>query len=86
MRLVMNTNYDTYAVAIIIAFGSLIIGGLMAAAIGFGERDAFFFALGAATSAWLAGYAVFLDRPRTFMILVALATVMAMASAFVLGF
>lgn len=82
----MNTNYDTYAVAIIIAFGSIIIGGLMAAAIGFGERDSFFFALGAATSAWLAGYAVFFDRPRTFMSFVALATLMAMASAFVLAF
>ncbi|NGR08431.1 hypothetical protein G5B41_12770 [bacterium SGD-2] len=82
----MNPNYDTYAVAIIIAFGSLIIGGLMAAAIGFGERDAFFFALGSATAAWLAGYAVFLDRPRTFMGLVGVAIVMSAASAIVLGF
>jgi hypothetical protein len=86
MRLMMNPNYDTYAVAIIIAFSSIIIGGLMAAALTFGEKDAFFFALGSATAAWIAGYAVFLDRPRTFMILVGIATVMAMASAFVLAF
>lgn len=82
----MNPNYDTYAVAIIVAFSSIIIGGLMAASLTYGEKDAFFFALGSATAAWLAGYAVFFDRPRSFMVLVGIATLMAMASAFVLAF
>ncbi|WP_159593616.1 hypothetical protein [Chelativorans xinjiangense] len=82
----MNQNYDAYAVAIIIAFGALIIGGLMAAAMVFGQRDAFFFALGAAAAAWISGYAVFLDRPRTFMALVGLSVLMAIASTLVLAF
>lgn len=82
----MNSNYDAYAVAIIIAFGALIIGGLMAASIGYGERDPFFLALGAATAAWLAGYAVFFDKPRTFMVLVVISVLMASLSAIVLGF
>ncbi|WP_274427228.1 hypothetical protein [Chelativorans sp. YIM 93263] len=82
----MNEQYDTYAVAIIIVFGALVIGGLMAAAMAFGERDAFFFALGAATAAWISGHAVFFDRPRTFIILVVVATLMAIGSTLVLAF
>ncbi|WP_367714946.1 hypothetical protein AB2N04_13455 [Nitratireductor sp. GISD-1A_MAKvit] len=58
----MNDRYDAYAAATIVTFGAIVIGGLMAAALSFGERDAFFFALGAGTAAWGAGYAMFLDR------------------------
>ncbi|MDZ5697694.1 hypothetical protein [Chelativorans sp. M5D2P16] len=82
----MNEHYDTYAVAIIIVFGAMIIGGLMAGAVAFGARDAFFFALGAATAAWLSGYAVFFDRPRTFMICVAVSIAMAIGATIVLAF
>lgn len=80
----MNENYDTYAVAIIIVFGALIVGGLMAAGLTFGERDAFLFALGAAATAWLSGYAVFFDRPRTFAVCIAVSVAMAIASTIVL--
>ena len=41
----MNDRYDAYAAATIVTFGAIVIGGLMAAALAFGERDAFFFAL-----------------------------------------
>lgn len=82
----MNENYDAYAVAIIIAFGALIIAGLMGAALVYGQRDAFFFALGASAAAWLSGYAVFLDRPRSFMVLVGLSVAMAVAATLVLAF
>ncbi len=82
----MNENYDAFAVAISTIFGAVIIGGLMAAAIAFGERDAFFFALGAATAAWIAGYAIFFDRPRTFMVLVALAMLMSIGATIILAF
>lgn len=82
----MNENYDAYAVAIIIVFGAVIIGGLMAAAIAFGQSDGFFFALGAATAAWISGYAVFFDRPRTFMVFVGISVLMAIAATLVLAF
>lgn len=82
----MNEQYDTFAVAIIIVFGALVIGGLMAASIAFSERDAFFLALGAATAAWISGHAVFLDRPRTFITFEAVATAMAIGSTLILAF
>src|SRR5690606_22073235 len=44
----MEDNFEKYAVAVIIVFGAVIIGGLMAAAVSWRDRDAFLFALGAA--------------------------------------
>ena len=82
----MNENYDAYAVAIITIFGAITIGGLMAAALAFNHRDAFFFCLGSATAAWLSGYAVFFDRPRTFIVLCLIAVLMAMAATILLAF
>lgn len=82
----MNEKYDTYAVAIIIVFGALVIGGLMAAAIAGGHRDAFFFALGSATAAWMSGHAVFLDKPRTFIAFVGVAVLMAIGATLVIAF
>lgn len=82
----MNERYDAYAVAIIVTFGAIIIGGLMAAAIASGERDAFMFALGAATAAWAAGYAMFFDWARSFMGLIMLSIAMAIAATVILAF
>ncbi|MCR4268814.1 hypothetical protein [Nitratireductor sp. ZSWI3] len=82
----MNERYDAYAVAIIVTFGAIIIGGLMAAAIASGERDSFMFALGAATAAWAAGYAMFFDWARTFMALIVLSMAMAIAATIILAF
>ncbi|WP_173933591.1 hypothetical protein [Chelativorans sp. Marseille-P2723] len=82
----MEENYDAFAVAISTIFGAVVIGGLMAAALAFGERDAFFFSLGAATAAWLSGYAIFFDKPRTFMALVAVAVLMAVGATLILAF
>lgn len=82
----MEENYDAFAVTISTVFGAMIVGGLMAAALTFGERDAFFFSLGAATAGWLSGYAIFFDRPRTFMALVALAVLMAIGAIVILAF
>ncbi len=82
----MNERYDAYAVAIIVTFGAIIIGGLMAAAIASGEQDAFMFALGSATAAWAAGYAMFFDWARSFMGLIALSIAMAIAATVLLAF
>lgn len=77
-------NYEGFAVAVIIAFGVLIIAGLMAANIAIGEKDGFLFALGAAGTAWLSGHAVLFNRPRTYGILVALTAAFCVASIIIL--
>lgn len=82
----MEDNFEKYAVAVIITFGALVLGGLMAAAIGFHDRSSFLFALGAATLAWIAGHAMIFDMPRLYAILVAMAVLMAVASTWLLAF
>lgn len=77
----MNDNFEAYAVAVIVVFGAITVGGLMAAAIAFDQRDGFFFALGGSTAAWLAGYALFLDRPRAFIAALGISVLMAIAAA-----
>ena len=80
----MEDNYEKYAIAVIIVFGAVIIGGLMGANIGFGDRSGFLFALGSATAAWVAGHAMLFDRPRLYGLLIALATIMSVASTIAL--
>lgn len=76
----MEDNYEKYAVAVIIVFGAVIVGGLMGASIGFGHRPGFLFALGSATAGWIAGHAMLFDRPRIYGLLIAIAVLMAVAS------
>lgn len=80
----MEDNFEKYAVAVIITFGAVIVAGLMAAALSFHDRNAFLFALGAATLAWIAGHAMIFDMPRAYAVLVGLATIMAIASTLTL--
>ena len=54
----MNDNFDKAAIAVIIVFGALILGGLMAANIAWGHRNGFLWALGGATAAWIAGHII----------------------------
>jgi hypothetical protein len=80
----MEDNYEKYAIAVIIVFGAVIVGGLMGATIGFGDRDGFLFALGAATCGWIAGHAMLFDRPRAYGVLVVIASLMSIASTILL--
>jgi hypothetical protein len=80
----MEDNYEKYAIAVIIVFGAVIIGGLMAANLLYGDRSGFLFALGAATAAWVAGHAMLFDRPRIYGALIVLATLMSIASTITL--
>ncbi|MBX3579861.1 MAG: hypothetical protein KF723_21880 [Rhizobiaceae bacterium] len=73
-------NYEGFAVAVIIAFGALIIGGLMAANIAVADRDGFLFALGAAATAWLSGHAVLFNRPQLYGLLIAATALLCVAS------
>jgi hypothetical protein len=75
-----GNDFEKYAVAVIIVFGALIIGGLMAASMAFGHRNGFLYALGGATAAWISGNALLLDRPRIYALFVGIAAVLLIAS------
>ena len=79
-----GNDFEKYAVAVIIVFGALIIGGLMAAAMTFGHRNGFLFALGGATAAWISGNALLLDRPRIYAAFVVIAALMLVGSTLTL--
>jgi hypothetical protein len=76
----MNDNFDKAAIAVIIVFGALILGGLMAANISWGHRNGFLWALGGATAAWIAGHIILFDLPRIYAVLIGVAALMAVAS------
>jgi hypothetical protein len=76
----MDDNFDKAAIAVIIVFGALILGGLMAANIAWGHRNGFLWALGGATAAWIAGHIILFDLPRIYAALIGIATLMAIAS------
>jgi hypothetical protein len=76
----MDDNFDKAGIAVIIVFGALILGGLMAANLATGDRNGFLFALGAAFAAWIAGHVVLFDMPRVYAVLIAVAAAMAVAS------
>ena len=76
----MDDNFDKAAIAVIIAFGALILAGLMAANLTVGDRDGFLFALGAAFAAWIAGHMMLFDLPRAYAVLVGISALMAVAS------
>lgn len=63
-------NYERYAIAVIITFGALIIGGMMAVSISWNDKPGFLFALGAAVLAWIAGHAVLFDKPKLYGLLI----------------
>jgi hypothetical protein len=80
----MEDNYEKYAVAVIIVFGALIIGGLMAAGLAMGDRPAFLWSLGSAFLAWVSGHAVLFDRPRIYGGLIFGASIFTIASVIAL--
>ncbi|PZN54224.1 MAG: hypothetical protein DIU65_07730 [Proteobacteria bacterium] len=82
----MNDNFDKAGIAVIIVFGALVLGGLMAANLVVGHRNGFLWALGGATAAYIAGHAVLFDLPRVYAVLVGIATIMAIASTVAFAF
>ncbi|MEK1888676.1 MAG: hypothetical protein AAAB35_14130 [Phyllobacterium sp.] len=77
-------NFEKYALAIMVVFGALIIGGLMAVHIAWIHKAGFLFALGAAVVVWSAGFAVLFDKPRLYGLLLLIATALITASVVVL--
>jgi hypothetical protein len=75
-------NYEKYAIAVIITFGALVIAGLMAVTIAWGDKPGFLFALGACVLAWISGHAVLFDKPRIYGLLIVGAAALVGASIF----
>ena len=82
----MDDNFDKAGIAVIIVFGALCLGGLMAANLVEGERSGFLLALAASLTAYIAGYAVLFDLPRFYAVLIGVALLLGMASTFLYVF
>ena len=59
-------KFENYALVLMVVFGALIIGGLMAVHIASLHKAGFLLALGAAVVVWAAGFAVLFDKPRLY--------------------
>ncbi|QND52918.1 hypothetical protein HB779_14160 [Phyllobacterium sp. 628] len=65
-------RYETFATWIFIAFGVLVLAGLMAFSIASGDMHAFLYAILAACGAFFLGFAVVFNQPKLYgLILVA---------------
>jgi len=60
---------EHFAVMLMMIFGALILGGLMAVGIAWHDKPTFLFALFGTVSAWAAAFPVMFDRPRIYGIL-----------------
>ena len=77
-------NFEKYALALMVVFGALIIGGLMAVHIAWVRKAGFLYALAAAIVVWAAGFAVLFDKPRVYGFLLLVAAAFITASIVVL--
>ena len=60
---------EHFAVMLMVVFGSLVLGALMAIGVAWHEKPTFLFALAATVCAWTAAFPVLFDRPRLYGIL-----------------
>lgn len=73
-------NYEKYGISVIIVFGALAIGGLLAVGAATNDKGVFLFAFGAAISAWISGHAVLFIKPKLYGALILLAVLLCAAS------
>lgn len=73
-------DYEKFATALLIVFGALIVGGMMALHIAIGSKPGFLFALGAGIIGWFSSFAVLFDKPRVYFWLIILAILCVSAS------
>lgn len=60
-------DYEKFATGLLIIFGALIIGGLMAVHIVNMNRPGFLFALGAGVMGWFSSFAIIFDKPKIYL-------------------
>ncbi|EJF90389.1 hypothetical protein [Bartonella tamiae] len=68
-------DYEKFAVGLLIMFGMLIIGGLMAVHIVTLNKPGFIFALSAGVVGWFSAFAILFDRPRMYLGFIVLAII-----------
>jgi len=68
-------DYEKFATALLIVFGALIVGGMMALSIVIGSKPCFLFALGAGVLGWFSSFAVLFDKPRVYFWLIVAAII-----------
>lgn len=73
-------HFEKLGFAIMVVFGAIIISGLMAVGVAWGDKPAFLYALSAAVVVWVSSFAVVFDRPRIFGLLLVLSVVLIAAS------
>lgn len=71
---------EHFAVMLMVVFGALILGALMAAGLVWHNKATFLFALSSTGCAWLATFPVMFDRPRIYGILLVVCIVLTAAS------
>lgn len=69
-------HFEKFGFAIMVVFGAIIIGGLMAYGIAWEDKPAFLYSLAAAVAVWGSSFAVVFDRPRIFGGLLVIAIVL----------
>jgi len=73
-------DYEKFATALLIVFGAVIVGGMMALSIAIGSKACFLFALGAGILGWFSAFAVLFDKPRIYFWLIVAAILCIAAS------
>lgn len=68
-------DYEKFATGLLIVFGALVIGGLMAMHITVGSKPGFLFALAGGIVGWFSAFAVLFDKPRLYLGMIVLAVV-----------
>ncbi len=71
---------EHFAVMLMVVFGSLILGALMAVGIFWHDKSTFLFALAATICAWSAAFPVLFDKPRLYGILLVVCVVLTAGS------
>lgn len=73
-------DYEKFATGLLIVFGALVIGGLMAMHIVIHSKPGFLFALAGGVVGWFSAFAVLFDKPKLYLGLIMLAILCVAAS------
>ncbi len=73
-------SVEKFALSIMLLFGALIVGGLMAVGIAWSDKAAFLYALSAAIVIWASAFAVLFGKPPIYGALLFIAAVLIAAS------
>ncbi|MHC5307589.1 hypothetical protein [Bartonella sp. LJL80] len=66
-------DYEKFATGLLIMFGALIIGGLMAMHIVTMNKAGFLFALAGGVVGWFSAFAILFDKPKAYLGMIILA-------------